>query len=64
MVGFVAAGEIFIMLGSSDDRAGGVFMGVLIAFGSLVIAAAAAMFERILQDGIGMARSLHPDLHR
>ena len=30
MIGFVAAGEVFIMLGSSDDRAGGVFIGILI----------------------------------
>jgi hypothetical protein len=52
MIGFVALGEIFIMLGESDDRAGGVFMGVLIAFGSAVIAAAAAMFERILQGAM------------
>jgi hypothetical protein len=50
IIGFVAVGEIFIMLGASDDRAGGVFMGVLIAFGSIVIAAAAAMFEGILRD--------------
>src|SRR5215467_14229954 len=48
IIGFVAVGEIFIMLGDSDDRAGGVFMGILITFGSIVIAAAAAMFERIL----------------
>src|SRR5436189_4162146 len=33
LVGFVAVGEIFIMLGDSDDRAGGVFMGILITFG-------------------------------
>src|ERR1700741_2928324 len=26
IIGFVAGGEIFIMLGNSDDRAGGVFM--------------------------------------
>jgi hypothetical protein len=52
IIGFVAVGEFFIMLGDSDDRAGGVFMGILIAFGSTVIAAAAAMFERILQDGV------------
>jgi len=52
MIGFVAAGEVFIMLGSSDDRAGGVFIGILIAFGSLVVAAAAAMFERIFQDAV------------
>ena len=34
LIGFVAVGEIFIMFGNSDDRAGGVFMGVLITFGS------------------------------
>src|SRR5262249_9767354 len=47
IIGFVAAGEIFILFGNSDDRAGGVFMGMLITFGSIVIATAAAMFERI-----------------
>ena len=52
MIGFVAGGEIFIMLGKSDDRAGGVFMGILITFGSIVVAAAATMFERILQNAV------------
>ena len=52
LIGFVAIGEIFIMLGTSDDRAGGVFMGILITFGSVVIATAAAMFERILQNAV------------
>ena len=50
IIGFVALGELFIMLGNSDDRAGGVFMGILITFGSVVIATAAAMFERILEN--------------
>src|SRR5215831_3579475 len=27
IIGFVAVGELFIMLGNSDDRAGGVFIG-------------------------------------
>jgi hypothetical protein len=58
IIGFIAVGEVFIMLGSSDDRAGGVFMGVLIAFGSSVIAAAAAMFERILQSAVDMRSQL------
>jgi hypothetical protein len=50
---FVLIEEIFIMSdNSSDDRAGGVFMGILITFGSIVIAAAAAMFERILQNAV------------
>ena len=52
IIGFVAVGEIFIMLGNSDDRAGGVFMGILITFGSIVIATAAAMFETILQSAV------------
>jgi len=34
----------------SDDAAGGVFIGILITFGSVVIATAAAMFERVLQN--------------
>ena len=52
IIGFVAVGEIFIMLSTSDDRAGGVFMGILITFGSVVIATAAAVFERILQNAV------------
>jgi hypothetical protein len=50
LMSFVAVGELFIFLGDSDDRAGGVFVGILIVFGSVVIATAAAMFERIFQD--------------
>jgi len=50
MISFVAVGELFIMLGNSDDRAGGVFMGILITVGSVVVATAATMFERILQN--------------
>ena len=41
LIGFVAVGEIFIMLNASDDRAGGVFIGILIAFGAAVISAGA-----------------------
>ena len=42
------------MLGDSDDRAGGVFMGVLICFGSIVVATATAILERILQNAVDM----------
>ena len=52
IIGFVVVGEIFIFLNKSDDRAGGVFMGILISFGSIVIATAAAMFARILQSAV------------
>jgi hypothetical protein len=47
---FVAGGLIFITLSDSDDRAGGVFMGFIIALGSLGMAVAAAKFERIMRD--------------
>ncbi len=53
IISFVVVEEIFIMLNhGNDDPAGGVFMGVLITFGSVVIATAAAMFERILQNAV------------
>ncbi len=51
-IGLVAIGELFMLLGDSDDRAGGVFIGILIAFGSAVVAAAAGRFERILQKAV------------
>jgi hypothetical protein len=54
MIGFVAGAEIFIMLSNSDDRAGGVFMGVLITFGAVVIATAAVIFERILKNAVAI----------
>jgi hypothetical protein len=52
IIGFVVGGEIIILLHDSDDRAGGVFMGILITFASVVIATAATMFERILQNAV------------
>ena len=54
LVGFVAGAETYILMAGSDDRAGGVFMGVLIAFGSIVMATAAATFERILQSAVNL----------
>ncbi len=53
IIGFVVAEEIFIILNhGNDDAAGGVFMGVLITFGSIVVATVAAMFERVLQNAV------------
>jgi Protein of unknown function (DUF2975) len=52
IVGFVALGEIFIMLADSDDRAGGVFIGILITFFSLVVATAMVVLERVLQSAV------------
>lgn len=55
IIGFVAAEEAFIALNhGNDDAAGGIMMGVFIAFGSLVAAAAAAMFEQVLQKAVDM----------
>ena len=53
VIGFVAIEEILILLShSSDDRAGGVFMGILITSVFVVIAATAARFQRILQNSL------------
>ena len=55
IIGFVAVEEIVIILThGSDDATGGVFMGVLITFISIVIATAAALFERILQNAVDL----------
>ena len=55
IIGFVLVEEIVIVLNhGSDDLAGGVFVGVLITFGSIVVAVVAAMFEQILQDAVDM----------
>lgn len=50
LIGFVAGGEIFIILNhGNDDPAGGIFMGMLITLGSIVTAITASKFERNLQ---------------
>jgi len=54
IIGFVAGGEVFIMLGDSDDRAGGVFVGLLITFASIVVATAMAILERALRNAVAM----------
>jgi Protein of unknown function (DUF2975) len=55
IIGFVVVEEIIILLNhGNDDAAGGVFMGVLITFGSIVIATAAAVFEKLLETAAAM----------
>lgn len=49
---FVTGAEIFILFQVSDDRAGGIAMGIFIIFGSSVVATASAMFERVLQSAL------------
>jgi hypothetical protein len=50
MIAFAAVGEVFILLSESDDKAGGVFMGILVIIGSLIIGVLATVFERILRN--------------
>ena len=52
IIGFVAVSMIFMMFADKDDRPAGLFMRILIAFPSIVIATAGAMFERILQNAV------------
>jgi hypothetical protein len=55
IIGFVVVEEIFILLmnnGDNDNPGAPILMGVLITFPSIVVAAAAAMFERILQNAV------------
>ena len=53
IIGFVVVEEFFIIVNhGNDDVAGGVFMGALITFGSIVIATAAAMLERLVQVAV------------
>jgi Protein of unknown function (DUF2975) len=54
IVGFVVPGEayLFIAVRGKDDIAGGVAMGLVIIFVSVVIATAAAVFERLLQNAV------------
>ena len=57
IIGFVVVEEIFILLMNNHDNdnpGAPIFMGVLIAFPSIVIATAAAMFERILQNAVDL----------
>jgi hypothetical protein len=52
IIGFVAVSVIFMMFSDPDDRPAGVFMRILITFPSIVVATAAAMFERILRNAV------------
>jgi hypothetical protein len=54
LVGFILAAEayIFIAVRGKDDIAGGVAIGLVLTFVSVVIATAAAVFERLLQNAV------------
>jgi hypothetical protein len=55
IIGFVVIEEIIIMLTHGNDDATGAFaIGIFITFGSIVIATAAAVFEKTLQSAVEM----------
>jgi hypothetical protein len=56
LIGFVVGAEayFFIAVRGKDDIAGGVMMGLLMMLVSVVIATAAAVFERTLQNAVDM----------
>jgi hypothetical protein len=55
IIGFVVVEELFILVmnnGDNDNPGAPILLGILITFPSLVVATAAAMFERILQNAV------------
>jgi hypothetical protein len=52
LIGLVVVSVIFMIGGDRDDRPAGVFLRLLITFPSIIIATAAAVFERILQNAV------------
>ena len=52
IIGFVVVSVVFMIFGDKDDRPAGVLMRILITFPSIVIATAAAVFERVLQNAV------------
>ena len=53
-IGFVAVSVVFMPFSDPDDDDGpqGVVMRVVVIFGSIVVATAAAMFQRVLQNAV------------
>ena len=54
VIGFIIGAEVYIILGVSDDRAGGVAMGIFTGFACVVTATAAAVLERVLQSAVDL----------
>jgi len=54
LIAFIVGAEVYFFLAvrGKDDIAGGVMMGLLMIFVSVVIATAAAVFERTLQNAV------------
>ena len=57
IIGFIMAAEAYLFMverSKSDDIAGGVAMGIFITFISIVIATAAAIFQKLLQNAVDL----------
>ena len=52
IIGFVAVSVIFMIGGDREDRPAGLFMRILVTFPSIIVATAAAICERILQNAV------------
>lgn len=54
IIAFVFVSVIFVPFGDPEDRPPGVMMRLVVTFGAIVVAAAAATFERLLQNAVEM----------
>jgi cytochrome bd-type quinol oxidase subunit 2 len=54
VIAFVAVSVLFMIGGDPEDRPAGTFMRILVGFPSVIVAAAAAMFERVLQNAVDL----------
>ncbi|MDB6053146.1 MAG: hypothetical protein JWN25_669 [Verrucomicrobiales bacterium] len=52
LIGFVAVSLLFMIGGDREDRPGGLFMRLLVSFPAIIVATAAAISERILQNAV------------
>lgn len=52
LIGFVVVSALFMIGGEREDRPAGVFLRLLITFPSIVLATAAFITERILQNAV------------
>jgi hypothetical protein len=54
IIAFVLGGVVFLFIQTSDDRAGGVMIGLFIIFASLVVATAMSVLERATQQALDL----------
>ena len=52
IIGFVAVSVIFMIGGDREDRPAGLFMRILVTFPAIIVATAAAISERVLQNAV------------